>query len=108
MLLAHPDLAQRVLVLVLEVKRPDIVKHHRRRPGGPDRVGQARLGQGAAVVTGLAALQRGSQGVTVRGGHSEILKNPATVAAFEAGFTSRASTIAANASSPRTSNPSRE
>lgn len=35
----------------------------------------ARLGQGAAVVTGLAALQSGSQSVAVRGGHAEILKN---------------------------------
>jgi hypothetical protein len=76
MLLAHPYLAQRVLVLVLEVKRRDIVEDRRRGPCGSDRVGQARLGQGAAVVTRLAAFQRRSQRVPVRGSHAEVLKDP--------------------------------
>jgi hypothetical protein len=91
-LLAHADLAQRVLVL--EVERGDVIEHHRRGPGGSDRVAWQRFSAAPRVFRCGAATPRSSR--------------IPTVAAFEAGSTSRASIIAAKASSPRTSNPRRE
>ncbi len=75
MFLAHSDFAEFVFVLVLEMQGCDVIQDHRGGPGGSGRVGQARLGQGAAVVAGLTAFQRGSQSVPVRGCNAEVLEN---------------------------------
>ena len=75
MLLAHPDLAQLVLVLVLEVQRGDVVHDERGLAAGAGRVRQARLGQRAAVVTLLTALQAAVDRVQRRRAHPDLVQH---------------------------------
>jgi hypothetical protein len=74
-LLAHPDLAQRVLVLRLEMQRGDVVENEAQRAIASG-VGQAGARELAAVVALLAAGQRAEQGPHRRGGSADLLEDP--------------------------------
>ena len=106
--LTDPDLAQRVragvLVAGLEVQRRHVIHDQRPETAGGGRMRDARRGEQTPVIPVLAPLQGPEQRAQARG-RAPISPSTRRLSAFEVGSTIRASTIARNASSPRTSNP---
>ena len=76
MLLAHPDFAQVVFVIPLEMQRGHVVEHQRGSAGRADRVRAGGGGQHAAVVTGPRAGQRPEQGPHAHPGRADLLQHP--------------------------------
>jgi hypothetical protein len=72
--LAHPDPAQLVIVLRLEVQRGDVVEHHRQRAGAGCVV-EAGRGELAAVVPLRAAAQRPEQRPQRRGRGTDLIQD---------------------------------
>jgi len=75
-LLAHPHLAQVVLVGALEVQRRHVVEHHRHPPGGAGRVRPRGRGQLPAVVLLLAAGQRPEQRAQADRRCTDLVQDP--------------------------------
>jgi hypothetical protein len=75
-LLAHPDLAQFVLVVALEVQRRHVVEHQGGGAAGADRVRPGGRCQLPAVVAGLRAGQGPEQRAQAHGRCADLVQDP--------------------------------
>jgi hypothetical protein len=75
-LLAHPNLAQLVLVVALEVQRRHVVEHQGGGAARADRVRPGSRGQLPAVVTGLRAGQGPEQRAQAHGRRADLVQDP--------------------------------
>lgn len=100
---AHPDLAQLVLVISLEVKRGRL-HDHRRQSARARGMAHARLRGRSAILAFLAALQGPEERPQTRMRSSDLLEHPQE-SALLVGSMIRARTIARNASSPQDLEP---
>ena len=104
MFLAHPDLAQLVLTLDLEVQGRNVVEHDRQGPG-PGGAHVAGPGDNGPVVPLGHALEAAHERHPVRGSDTEVSQDPDGVQLAAPARSPERAPGRRNASSPRRSSP---